>query len=99
MIRLIFILVTLTLSCIEAAVSQNNVSVSHFDKVIISPHIQVTLVEGNKETVTVESNKLGDENLNIEVKNKTLRIYLEDSKEVTKQETVEEWKENEAPHL
>ncbi|WP_027126516.1 head GIN domain-containing protein [Gelidibacter mesophilus] len=90
MIRLIFILVTLTLSGIEAAVSQNSVAVSNFDKMIISPHIQVTLVQGYEETVTVESNKVSDEKLNIEVNGKTLRIYLEDAKETTKEEIVQE---------
>lgn len=90
MVRLIFIIVTLTLSCIETAVSQNVKTVDHFDKVIISPHIQVTLVESDKETVTIHSNIVGDDKLNIEVNGKTLRIYLDDAKEVTKQETVEE---------
>lgn len=90
MVRLIFILVTLTLSWIETAISQNIKTVDHFDKVIISPHIQVTLVEGDEETVVVESNRESDDKLNIEVNGKTLRIYLDDAKEVTKQETVEE---------
>jgi len=71
-------------------VSQNIQALSHFDKVIISPHIQVTLVEGNEEMVTVESNTVGNEKLNIEVNVKTLRIYLEDAKEITKEETIEE---------
>ncbi|MBA6151555.1 head GIN domain-containing protein [Gelidibacter maritimus] len=90
MVRLIFILVALTLSCIETAVSQNVKTVGHFDKVIISPHIQVTLVESDNETVTIESNHVDEKKLNIEVNGKTLRIYLEGAKETTKQETFEE---------
>lgn len=90
MTRLICYLTTLTLLLIETAIAQDVRNVQHFDKVIVSPHIQVTLVEGTKETVTIESNTVSDEKLNIEVNGKTLRVYLEDAKEITKTETVYE---------
>jgi len=64
------------------------VAVSNFDKVIISPHIQVTFREGDKEAVIIEQNKEPFEKLNIEVVNHTLRIYLEDAKMVTKSERI-----------
>ncbi|CAM4169768.1 head GIN domain-containing protein [Gillisia hiemivivida] len=90
MTQLIFFLTTLTLLFTETVFSQNVMAVEHFDKVIVSPHIQVTLVEGAEETVTIESNKVSDDKLNIEVDGKTLRIYLEDAKEITKEENVYE---------
>lgn len=90
MVRIIVFFTTLTLLFIETAFAQDIRAVAHFDKVIISPHIQVTLVEGEEETVSIESNKVTAEKLNIEVNGKTLRIYLEDAKEVTKDTTVNE---------
>lgn len=86
--NLSFYLILLLLSICNSAFSQNKRSVGHFDKVIVSPHIQVTFIEGNEEAVTVEKNTETDEKLNIEVKNKTLRIYLDDAKEITKKEKV-----------
>ncbi|GMN11478.1 hypothetical protein MTsPCn9_26440 [Croceitalea sp. MTPC9] len=67
---------------------------NHFDKVIVSPHISVNFVEGDSETVIVNSSTEPIEKLNIEVIGKTLRIYLDDAKMVTKQEKVKNdtWK-------
>ncbi|MES1215812.1 MAG: head GIN domain-containing protein [Bacteroidota bacterium] len=64
--------------------------VKHFDKVIVSPYIQVTFVEGNEESVTVEKCSVPADKLNIEVKSGTLRIYLEGAKELDKGETTYE---------
>lgn len=61
-------------------------TVRHFDKVIVSPYIQVTFVEGNEESVTVEKCNVPVEKLNIEVKSGTLRIYLDGAKEIDKGE-------------
>ena len=66
--------------------AQKITKVDHFDKVIVSPHIEVTFIEGNEETVTIENITVGEDKLNIEVKGKTLRIYLDDAKEVPKSE-------------
>ncbi len=84
--NLSFYLTLLLLSICNSVFSQNKTSVGHFDKVIVSPHIQVTFIEGNEEAVIVEKNNETDEKLNIEVKNNTLRIYLDDAKEITKKE-------------
>lgn len=64
------------------------VSVDHFDKVTVSPHIQVTFIKGDKESVHIESNSVSENKLNIEVKGKTLNIYLDDAKMTTKSEKV-----------
>lgn len=60
--------------------------VDPFDKVIVSPHIQVTFQQGDSESVTIESNTVSDDKINIEISGKTLRIYLDGAKEVTKSE-------------
>ncbi|MCW3119320.1 MAG: autotransporter adhesin [Chitinophagaceae bacterium] len=75
--------------CITTFCQTTN-TVSHFNKVIVSPHIQVTFVEGNEESVVIEKNSVPMEKINIEVKNNTLRIYLDGAKEVTKTENVYE---------
>jgi hypothetical protein len=70
--------------------AQTTTTVNHFNKVIVSPHVQVTFIEGNEESVTVEKSTVSNEKINIEVNGKTLRIYLDGAKEVTKSEAVYE---------
>ena len=65
------------------------INVKHFDKVIVSPHIQVTFIEGDKESVSIENINVSLEKLHVEVIGKTLRIYLDDAKMVTKSEKVD----------
>lgn len=84
MIRLFFYVITLTLLFTQNALAQDVIAVDPFNKVIISPHIQVNLVEGEEESVIIESNIETEDKLNIEVNGKTLRIYLDDAKETTK---------------
>lgn len=67
---------------------QDNIKIEPFTKIIVSPHIEVSIVEGNKETVEIEEIKVDSDKLNVEVKNNTLRIYLEDAKEITKDKKV-----------
>ena len=65
------------------------IAVDHFDKIIVSPHIEVNLVEGNEESVLIENAKLSEDKINIEVDGKTLRLYLDGAKMVTKSEKVD----------
>jgi len=67
---------------------QTKKNVSHFEKVIISPHIQATLVESDEESVIIEESTESQDKINIEVNGNTLRIYLDDAKETTKHKTV-----------
>ncbi len=64
--------------------------VDPFDKVIVSPHIQVIFQQGESESVAIESSTVSDDKINIETSGKTLRIYLEGAKEVTKSEKTSE---------
>src|ERR1700741_3849673 len=70
----------------KIAVAQNTIQVDHFDKVIVSPNIEVTFIEGNEEKVTIEKSTVESDKINIRVKGKTLRIYLDDAKELVKNE-------------
>ncbi len=60
--------------------------VTHFNKVIVSPNIAVTFVEGNEESVTVEKSTVNKDKIHIEVTNNVLRIYLDGQKELPKNE-------------
>ncbi len=70
----------------KIAAAQNTTPVDHFNKVIVSPNIQVIFIEGNEEKVTIEKSTVSDDKINIEVNGKTLRIYLDDAKELVKNE-------------
>jgi len=58
------------------------VSVGHFHKVIISPYIQVTFVQGEEESVTINDIIVDSSKLHVEVHGGTLRMYLDGAKEV-----------------
>lgn len=59
-----------------------------FDEVIISPHIEVIFEKADQESVVIEDIDVSMDKLNIEVKGKTLHIYLDDAKVYTKSEKV-----------
>ena len=73
---------------LTSGIAQTKTLVKSFNKVVISPHIEAILVEGNEEAVTIKENTETNDKVNIEVKGKTLRIYLDDAKETTKTETI-----------
>ena len=56
-------------------------STASFSKIIVSPYIQVTLVQGDEESVTVNELYVDSSKLHIEVDDNTLRIYLEGAKD------------------
>ena len=53
------------------------INVGTFDKVIVSPHIEVVFKEVEKESVSIESIDVPMNKLNVEVKNKVLNVYLD----------------------
>jgi len=81
---------TILIMLISCAIwaQQKTISVDHFDKVIVSPHIQATFVQGDKEQIQIENSTVSLNKVNIEVKGKTLRVYLDNAKEITKNEKV-----------
>ena len=82
----------------KLSIAQETTLVDTFDKVIVSPHIEVILIEGNEESVQIENAKISEDKINIEVEGKTLRLYLDGAKTVTKSEKVErkngKWKKS-----
>ncbi len=56
--------------------------VASFKKVIVSPYIQVTFVQGDKEGVTINDMVVDSSKLHVEVEGGTLRLYLDGAKEV-----------------
>ncbi len=70
----------------KAAFAQTTTPVDHFNKVIVSPNIEVSFIEGNEEKVIIEKSTVSQDKINIQVNGKTLRIYLDDAKEVVKSE-------------
>ena len=68
-----------------AAIAQTK-NTAPFNKVIVSPYIQVTFVQGSEENVTINDIDVDPNKLHIEVTDNTLRIYLEGAKDVPKNE-------------
>ncbi len=97
-IATIFTITLMILNCKNAQAQSKTLDVNHFDKVIVSPHIQVTFVQGDKEAVTIESASVPADKINIQVKGKTLRIYLGGAKMITKSEKIkgDGWKRRES---
>lgn len=90
MFKIKYIIPALIVFACTNLLAQTNYTVSHFDKIIVSPHIQVTFVEGDKESVNIINVMVSDDKINIAVSDKTLRVYLDGAKEVTKNEKVYE---------
>ena len=57
------------------------IPVRPFHRVIISPYIQATFVEGDQESVTINNSIVDSAKLHVEVRGGTLRIYLEGAKD------------------
>lgn len=83
-----FVLFFLAVS-VKTTAQDKTVTVKSFDKIIVSPHIEVNLVAGNEESVKIENAKVSENRINIEVEGKTLRIYLDGAKMITKSEKVD----------
>lgn len=81
---------TCLLLMVSAGIHAQSPGLAPFDKVVISPYIQVTFVEGDKEDVSVESCTVDRSKLHIEVNNKTLWMYLDGAKQIPKNETTYE---------
>lgn len=80
-------LVVITLLfCPTTSIAQDLTQVKSFEKIIVSPHIEVILIAGNEESVRIDNAKVSEDKINIEVEGKTLRLYLDGAKTVTKSE-------------
>lgn len=76
------------LSMMKIQAQSKTFSVADFNKVIVSPHIQVKFIEGDVASVSIETNAVSIDKMNVEVDGKTLHLYLDDAKMVSKSEKV-----------
>lgn len=87
-------LMLFTASSVMAQQIEKTYDVENFDKIIISPHIAVNLVEGDDESVRIDETGVSEDKINIEIEGSTLRIYLDGAKMVTKSEKVKDKNHN-----
>ncbi len=88
MTHLVKLIVAALILISQVVLGQTKTTVGSFNKVIISPHIETTFVQGEEESVTILENRLSNDKVNIEVKSGTLRVYLDDAKVTTKHKKV-----------
>jgi len=91
---LLLLILTIGSAATLNAQTKKTIQVASFDKVIVSPHIQVTFKQASSERIVVEHSTVPVSKINARVKGKTLRIYLEDAKVLAKNEKVkhETWR-------
>lgn len=82
----IFLISTFILNIANTQAQTKIIPLAQFNKVIVSPHIEVKFVKGNENTITIENILVAEDKLNVEVDGNTLQIYLDDAKTYTKSE-------------
>ena len=78
--KLIFTALTLVFIIGGIQAQEKTYNVKSFDKLIVSPHIEVNLV--------IDNAKISFDKINVEVEGRTLRLYLDGAKMVTKSERI-----------
>lgn len=76
----LFLFIALFISSVSAYSTEKTFKPGEFTKVVVSPHISVTFVEGDEETVEVVSMTKSIDKFNLELKNKKLHLFLDDAK-------------------
>jgi hypothetical protein len=84
----LMLLLTMIISLNSINAQEKTFDVDEFDGVIISPHVEVIFIQAEEESVVIENIDVSMDKLNVEVKGKTLHIYLDDAKVYTKSEKV-----------
>jgi len=92
--KLLFIVLTIAIMTGNVLAQEKTFNVKSFDKLIVSPHIAVNLVEDEEESVVIENAKISLDKINVEVEGRTLRLYLDGAKVVTKSERIstDQWR-------
>ncbi len=57
-----------------------NRTLPSFSRIVVSPRINLILTEGDEESIRLVYHRVNPDEINIEVKGKTLRLYLDDSR-------------------
>jgi hypothetical protein len=79
----VFALISFLLFSNQSTAQSEVIDVETFDKIVVSPHIEVIFKKGEKESVSIESITVHMTKLNVNVKNNTLNISLDGAKVVT----------------
>lgn len=84
--RLPFLIALLTILSLPLSQAQEKTisPTATFNKIIVSPHIEAVFVKGSSAKIEVEQINVPIEKFNFEISNKTLQVYLEGAKTVTK---------------
>ena len=78
-------LMTAVLLLVAATSYSQTINTRSFHKVIISPYIEATFVQGDQEKVVINRSDVDPDKLHIESSNGTLRIYLEGAKVIPRE--------------
>lgn len=70
--------------CSVTAYSQEYRIVEPFTKIMVGPHVELLVEEGESETVLLSNIEVNKDKINIRVKGNTLKIYLDQAKVATK---------------
>lgn len=94
----IIILIFLT----HNSIAQSDYKIGNFDKVVVSPHINVVLVKGNESSVKIEAKYVDPDLIVVNVLNEVLSIYLEGARYHEKNDRYDHnsrrWKEDSYQH-
>lgn len=74
----------LAVSCIAFGQKEIIKNTAHFDKITVSPKINLTLIKGDKESIRIVYEGVSADQINIEVVSGKLRIYLDEARIVDK---------------
>jgi hypothetical protein len=85
--KIYFLTAALLVIIVSSGVCAQATTMAHFEKIIISPYIQVTFIAGDKDEVNIETCTVDKSKLHLEVNNKTLWLYLDGAKQIPKNET------------
>ena len=55
-------------------------SLKYFNKLVVSPHIELILIKGDHEQVVWDFKNISEDKLNVELDGKTLHLYLDKAK-------------------
>lgn len=70
------------------AKAQKSIEVDPFTKILVGPHVELVLEQGDNEQVELENLHIDESKINVKVKGTTLLIYLEDARISTKHRKV-----------
>lgn len=69
---------------IYSAYTQNLQQLDKFNKIVISPYVEVELIKGDTESIMYEVQNVEETKVKVQVKNNRLAIFLEDARITTK---------------